>query len=116
MALFWTAPLLAHHAFTAEFDPERPVKLVGTVVRMDFTNPHSWIHIDVKGPDGKVERWAIEGSAPNGLLRRGWTKRTLQPGGGIVVEGFRSRDGSLKATGRSITLPDGRQFFADDPK
>jgi len=114
--LFGAVPLMAHHAFTAEFDSQQPVHLVGTFVSMIYTNPHSWLYIDVKGKDGATEHWAIEGSAPNGLLRRGWTKNTLKGGEEIVVDGFRSRDGSNKATGRGIKLPDGRQFFADDPE
>src|SRR6187549_3873572 len=83
-----TAPVLAHHAFSAEFDAKRPVKLQGTVTKMEWINPHAWIHIDVKKPDGKVEQWMIEGGTPNTLIRRGFTKNSLQAGTVIVVDGF----------------------------
>jgi hypothetical protein len=103
---------LAHHSFAAEFDAKRPVKLRGTVVKMEWINPHSWIHMDVKDPvTGKVERWMIEGGAPNALLRRGWTKNSLPEGTEILVEGFQAKDGANRANGRDITFPDGRKLF-----
>jgi hypothetical protein len=104
-------PVLAHHAFAAEFDAKAPVKLRGTVVKMEWINPHSWITMDVKGPDGKVETWMVEGGAPSALLRRGFTKDSLPPGTQIVVEGFRAKTGKNKANGRDILFPDGRKLF-----
>jgi len=101
----------AHHSFAAEFDAKRPVKLRGTVVKMEWINPHSWIHIDVKKADGTVEKWMVEGGAPNALLRRGWNKNSLPAGTEIVVEGFQAKDGALRANGRDITFPDGRKLF-----
>src|SRR5215475_4942025 len=104
-------PLLAHHAFTAEFDAKKPVKLSGTVAKVELINPHSWIHIDVKNPDGSITRWMIEGGTPNTLLRRGFTKNSLPVGTEILVDGYQSKDGSSKANGRDLTFPDGRKIF-----
>ena len=105
------APLLAHHAFAAEFDAKKPVKMKGTVVKMEWINPHSWIHIDVKDDKGQVQRWMVEGGAPNALLRRGWNKNSLPEGTEIQVEGFQAKDGSFRANGRDITFPDGKKLF-----
>jgi len=105
------APLSAHHAFAAEFDSSQPIKLEGTIARMEWINPHSWIHLDVEKPDGTLERWMIEGGPPNALFRRGITQDSLPVGTEIVVEGFRARDGSMKANGRDITLADGSRPF-----
>ena len=104
-------PVIAHHSFAAEFDAKKPVKLRGTVTKMEWINPHSWIHIDVKTPDGKVESWMVEGGAPNALLRRGWNKNSLLPGTEILVEGFQAKDGAMRANGRDITFPDGKKLF-----
>ena len=101
----------AHHAFAAEFDAKKPVKLQGTVTRMEWINPHAWIHIDVKKPDGTVEKWMIEGGTPNTLFRRGFTKTSLVYGTVIVVDGYQAKDGSLRANGRDLTLPDGKKLF-----
>ena|SRR5437762_7942640 len=105
------APLLAHHAFSAEFDAKQPIKLTGTVTKMEWINPHAWIHIDVKRPDGAVEKWMIEGGTPNTLFRRGFTKNSVLPGTVIIVDGYRAKDGSMKANGRDLTLSDGRKLF-----
>jgi len=105
------APVRAHHAFAAEFDGSKPVKLTGTVTKMDWINPHAWLHMDVKGPDGKVVSWMVEGGAPNALLRRGWNRRSVPPGTVVTVEGFRAKDGSTRASGGAVTLPDGTKLF-----
>jgi len=106
-----TLPLEAHHAFSAEFDAKRPVKLRGVVTKMEWINPHSWIHIDVKDAAGKVTPWMVEGGAPNALLRRGFTKASLPIGTEVVIEGYQAKDGSTKANGRDITLPNGSKLF-----
>ena len=110
--LLWTAaPMWAHHAFAAEFDASKPVKLQGTVSKMEWINPHAWLHIDVKDADGKVTTWMIEAAAPNSLLRRGFTKYSLATGTELMVEGFQAKDGSNRANGSSITFTDGRKLF-----
>src|SRR5215813_8583862 len=105
-------PLWAHHAFAAEFDEKKPVNFKdATVTRVQLINPHSWIYVDVKMPDGTVENWAIEAGSPNILLRRGITKDTLKVGQKLVVDGYQSKDGSHRANGRDLTLPDGTKLF-----
>ena len=103
--------LSAHHSFAAEFDINRPVKLRGTVTKMDWINPHSWIYIDVKGPDGRIVSWMVEGGSPNALLRLGFTKSALPPGSEVVVEGFQAKDRSNRAVGQSVAFADGRKLF-----
>lgn len=101
----------AHHSFAAEFDINRPVKLTGTVKRMEFSNPHSWIYVEVETAGGDVQEWAVEGAAPNALIRRGWNKNSLPAGTEISVRGFQARDRSYRAAGRDVTLPDGSSLF-----
>jgi hypothetical protein len=104
-------PVAAHHSFAGEFDVEKPVKLQGTITRVEWINPHAWIHIDVKKPDGTVESWAIEGGTPNTLYRRGITRDSVKAGMVINVDGYLARDGSNKANGRDLTLPNGQKLF-----
>jgi hypothetical protein len=106
-----TSPTLAHHAFSAEFDASKPIKLKGTVTKIEWINPHSWVHIEVKTPKGTVENWMIEAGTPNVLFRRGLTKDSFQPGAEILVDGYQAKDGRLRANGRDITLPNGKTFF-----
>jgi hypothetical protein len=106
-----TSAAWAHHAFEAEFDANKRVNLRGRVTEVEWINPHVWIHMDVKGQDGTVSSWMIEGGPPNALVRRGWNKRSLPEGTEIVVEGYQSKDGALRANGRDITFPDGKKLF-----
>ena len=114
-----SVPLRAHHSFAAEFDEKQPVTLQGTLTKMEWTNPHGWIYVDVKGPDGKIVNWAIEAGAPNALLRRGLRLTDFPIGSELVVEGYRSKNGSPTANGKTVKFTDGRNFFlgaADQPK
>jgi hypothetical protein len=103
--------VLAHHSFSAEFDINRPIELSGAVTRVEWINPHAWIHVDVLRTNGTIESWAIETGTPNTLLRRGLRKMDLPIGTEIKVSGFQARDGTAKANGVNVTLPDGRNLF-----
>ena len=113
--LLAVTPMLAHHAFTPEFDGAQVVTMRGTVTKVEWVNPHSWVYIDVKGPDGQVVNWALELGAPNALFRRGWRKDSLPVGVEVEVTGYRGRSGRPIANGRTVKLPDGREFFAGSP-
>ena len=112
-----TASLAAHHAFSSEFDQDKPVLLEGSLTKADWTNPHAWLYIDVKGADGKAVNWAIEMGPPNALLRRGWKKSSMQFGAILKVEGFAAKNGKEFANATNITMPDGTKIFAgtDEP-
>jgi hypothetical protein len=109
--LLAAVPAWAHHAFAAEFDSKKPVHLTGIVSKVELINPHAWIHIEVTGQDGKVTSWMVEAGSPNVLLRRGFTKASVASGTQVVVEGYQAKDGSNRANGRDITLPDGKKLF-----
>jgi hypothetical protein len=109
--LLTALPVSAHHSFAAEFDISKPVQLKGTLTKMAWVNPHGWIYIDVKTPDGKVENWAIEAGGPTALLRRGLRASDFPVGLEVVVEGYRAKDGNPKANGQKVTFADGRNFF-----
>jgi hypothetical protein len=112
VGLFLTAaPLWSHHAFSAEYDEKRPLTLKGKVTKWELVNPHSWIHIDVVGPDGKVTSWMVEGGSPNSLLRNGFTKNSLPAGTEIIVEGYQAKDGANRAVGKDLTYADGKRLF-----
>jgi len=105
------AALWSHHAFQAEFDAKKPIHLRGTVTKMEWINPHAWLHIDVKNADGTVTQWMIEAGTPNTLFRRGFTKDSLKIGTEVIVDGYQAKDGSNSGNGRDVTLPDGRKLF-----
>ncbi len=107
-------PTLAHHSFNAEFDVKRPIVIRGVVQRMEFSNPHSWIFLEVKTDSGEMQEWAVEGAAPNALLRRGFNRSSLPAGTEVTIRGFQARDRTNRAAGRDVTLPDGSKLFVGD--
>ena len=106
------APVVAHHAFSAEFDATKPVRLRGKITKMEWINPHAWMHLEVTTEDGTVEAWMIEAGPPGALVRRGWKKDSVIPGTEVLVEGYQALDGALRANGRDVTFPDGTRLFA----
>ena len=107
----WASSASAHHAFAAEFDANKPINFKGKITKMEWVNPHTWLHVDVKQSDGTMVNWAIEAGTPNVLFRRGFTKQSLLPGTEIAIDGYQSKDGSHRANGRDLTLPSGQQLF-----
>lgn len=107
-----SATVAAHHAFSAEFDASKPVALRGTITRMEWVNPHAWIHLEVANEDGTVEQWMIEAGPPGALVRRGWSRDSVVLGTEVLVEGYQAIDGANRANGRDVTFPDGRRLFA----
>jgi hypothetical protein len=101
----------AHHAFAAEFDANKPIRLQGAITKVEWINPHIWIHMDVKGSDGRVVQWAVEGGAPNAMFRRGWNLKSVPPGTHVVIDGYQAKNGSNRANGKDVLLPDGRKLF-----
>jgi hypothetical protein len=112
VCLLWAVPVLAHHAFAAEYDGTKPLSLKGTVTKVEWVNPHIWIYIDVKGADGKVAEWAVECGAPNALMRRGWRRDSLPIGVEIKVDGYHAKNGKNMANAANFTFSDGRVLFA----
>lgn len=112
LILTGNAPMIAHHAFSAEFDSTKPVRIRGKITRMEWINPHAWMHLDVTQDDGTVESWMIEAGPPGALVRRGWNRDSVVAGTEVLVEGYRALDGSNRANGRDVTFPDGRRLFA----
>lgn len=112
LTLSLALPLAAHHAFAGEFDEKKPVRLKGKITRMEWVNPHAWMHLEVIAEDGTVENWMIEAGPPGALVRRGWKKDSVEPGTEVLVEGYQAIDGALRANGRDVTFPDGTRIFA----
>ena len=106
------APVVAHHAFSAEFDATKPVRLQGVITKMEWINPHAWMHVDVTNDDGSIDSWMVEAGPPGALVRRGWRKDSVRPGTQVFIEGYQALDGTNKANGRDVTLPDGTKLFA----